>query len=62
MALVDLVKAVDTVNHDILMGIPEWYGSPPMIQYFIIRMYIYLKVVLNLNDPIREEIYHIPSI
>jgi hypothetical protein len=38
MAFVDLVKAYDTANHDLLIKILERYGAPPKFVTAVKRM------------------------
>ena len=45
---VDLVKAFDTFNQDMVLKILERYGAPPKLRSAISRMYQDLKVVLKL--------------
>ena len=46
---VDLVKAYDTVNHELLIEILEQYGAPPKIRSAIKRMYTDLTVRITLD-------------
>ena len=49
VALVDLVKAFDTVNHVMMLKILERYDAPPKLRSDISRMYQDLKVVLKIG-------------
>ena len=49
MAFVDIVKELDTVNHDLIMDILEHYVAPPKLRSSIARMYTDLKVVLKIG-------------
>jgi len=46
VAFIDLVKAYDTANHELLIRVLEIYGVPPKLRDVIRRMYTDLKVVL----------------
>ena len=48
-ALVDLIKAFETVNHDMMLKILERYGAPPKLRSAISRMYQDLKIVLKIG-------------
>ena len=48
-AFFNLVKTVDTVNHEILTDILDCYGNPPKLRSSISRMYTDLKVVLKIG-------------
>ncbi len=54
VAFIDLVKAYDTTNHDLLLKILERYGAPPKFVAAIKTMYTNLKVVLKIDKEIRE--------
>ncbi len=54
VAFVDLVKAYDTANHDLLRCILEKYGAPQKIVAFIHTMYTNLVVVLKIEKEIQE--------
>ena len=54
VAFVDLVKAYDTANHDLLLKILEKYGAPPKFVAAIKTMYTDLKVVLKIDKEIIE--------
>jgi hypothetical protein len=56
VAFVDLVKAYDATNHDLLLKIFERYGAPPKFVTAIRTMYTNLKVVLNIDQETRETI------
>jgi hypothetical protein len=49
VAVIDLVKAYDTANHDLLLKILEWYGALPKFVAAIKTMYTNLKVVLKID-------------
>ena len=49
VAFVDLVKALDTVNHKMMLQILERYGAPPKLRSAISRMYKDLKIVLKIG-------------
>ena len=46
---VDLVKAFDTVDHNLILQILKKYGAPPKLLSSIARMYQDLKVVLKIG-------------
>jgi len=54
VAFVDLVKAYDTANHDLLLRILERYGAPPRFVDAISRMYKDLVVVLKIEKSVEE--------
>jgi hypothetical protein len=54
VTFVDLVKAYDTVNHDLLLCILEKYGAPPKFVASIRTMYTNLVVVLKIEKEIQE--------
>ncbi len=54
VAFVDLVKAYDTVNHDLLLKVLGKYGAPPKFVAAIKTMYTDLKVVLKIDKEIAE--------
>ncbi|KAL7525760.1 hypothetical protein ACHAXR_003162, partial [Thalassiosira sp. AJA248-18] len=54
VAFVDLVKAYDTANHDLLLKILAKYGAPPKFISAIERMYQDLVVVLKIGKSIEE--------
>ena len=51
---VDLVKAYDTANHDLLLKILEKYGASPKFTEAIKTMYTALKVVIKINKEVQE--------
>ena len=50
VAFVDLVKAFDIVNHNMMLKILESCGAPPQLCNAIQRMYQDLKVVLKIGS------------
>ena len=48
-AFFDLVKAFDTVDHGMMIGILKRYGAPPKLRPAIARMYADLKIVLKIG-------------
>jgi len=54
VAFVDLVKAYDTANHELLLSILEKYGAPPKFVSAIERMYTDLVVVLKIEKEVEE--------
>jgi hypothetical protein len=54
VAFVDLVKAYNTANHDLLLEILKKYGAPPKFDAAIKTMYTDLKVVFKIDKEIRE--------
>jgi hypothetical protein len=54
VAFVDLVKAYDTANHDLLLKVLGKYGAPPKFVAAIKTMYTDLKVVLKIDKKITE--------
>ena len=54
VAFVDLVKAYNTANHDLLIKILEKYGAPPKFVAAVRTIYTNLKVVLKIDKEIRE--------
>ena len=49
VTFVDLVKAFDTVNHDMMMKILERFGALPKLRSAISRMYRDLKIVIKIG-------------
>jgi hypothetical protein len=54
VAFVDLVKAYDTTNHDLLLCILGKYGAPPKFVASIHTMYTDLVVVLKIEIEFQE--------
>jgi hypothetical protein len=54
VAFVDLVKAYDMANHDLLLKVLKKYGAPPKFVAAIKTMYTDLKVVLKIDKEIQE--------
>jgi hypothetical protein len=54
VAFVDLVKAYDTANHDLLLKVLKKSGAPPKFVAAIKTMYTDLKVVLKIDKEIQE--------
>jgi hypothetical protein len=54
VAFVDLVKAYNTANHDLLLEVLEKYGTPPKFVAAVKTMYTDLKVVLKIDKEIRD--------
>ena len=54
VGFVDLVKAYDTANHELLLKILEKYGAPPNFVAAIERMYQDLSVVLKIGKSVEE--------
>jgi hypothetical protein len=57
VAFVDLVKAYDTANHDLLLDILERYGAPPWFVSAIECTYQDLVIVLK----IKQEVVELPQ-
>ena len=57
---VDLVKAYDTANHELLLKILELYGVPPNFVAAIERMYQDLSVVLKIGKSVEEIVQEVP--
>jgi hypothetical protein len=57
VAFVDLVKAYDTANHDLLLDILKKYGAPPRFVSAVQRIYQDLVVVLK----IKKEVVELPQ-
>ena len=54
VAFVDLVKAFDTADHELLIKILARYGAPPNLCDVIKRMYTDLTVVLKIGKSVEE--------
>ena len=54
VAFVDLVKAYDTRNHQLLIEILRQYGAPPKLCSAIERMYHKLSVIIKVGSKKRE--------
>ncbi len=52
VAFIDLVKAYDTANHDLLLDILKRYGAPPQFVAAIDRIYQDLVVVLKIKKDV----------
>ncbi|KAL7552342.1 hypothetical protein ACHAWF_015574 [Thalassiosira exigua] len=59
VAFVDLVKAYDTTNHDLLIKIVAKYGAPPKFCAAIERIYQDLIVVLKIGKKTEEIIQEV---
>ena len=49
IVFVELFKAFDTVDHDLMLQILKKYGAPPKLRSSIARMYQDLKVVIKIG-------------
>ena len=49
VAFVELVKAFDIVNNDMMLKVLNHYFAPPKLQSAIFRMYRDLKIVLKIG-------------
>ena len=58
---VDLVKAFDTVDHNLMLHILKKYGGPPKLRSSIAIMYQDLKVVLKIRKT-EETMSHIVGV
>ncbi len=54
VAFVDLVKAYDTANYELLLTLLEKYGAPPLFVSAVERMYQNLVVVLKIEKEKQE--------
>ena len=54
VAFVDLVKAYDTTNHQLLIEILRQYGAPPKLCNAVERMYRKLSVIIKVGSEKRE--------
>ncbi len=54
VAFVDLVKAYDMANHELLLTLLEKYGAPPLFVLAVKRMYQDLVVVLKIEKEKQE--------
>jgi hypothetical protein len=59
VAFVDLVKAYDMANHDLILKVLEKYGAPPKFVAVVKTMYTDLKVVLKIDKEIHDIIQSI---
>ena len=59
VGFVDLVKAYDTANHDLLLKILAKYGAPPKFISAVERMYKDLIVVLKIGKSVEEIIQEV---
>jgi hypothetical protein len=57
VAFVDLVKAYDTANHDLLLDILKEYGAPPRFVLAVEQIYQDLVVILK----IKKEVVELPQ-
>ena len=49
IAFIDLVKAYDTANHELLLQVLKKYGAPPKLIDVVRRLYTDLRVVLKIG-------------
>ena len=49
VAFVDLVKALNTVYHGMMIGVLKIYGAPPKLRSAIEHMYDDMKIVLKIG-------------